>query len=124
VVAAAGIGLLATAGEPTGRTAAIGFALLMIALGAYEGLGVGWMQWRVLRSPLPDAAPAIEVLLALLLGAVAGTILASPRARVLRQHVARAWLWLPANALAWALGMVVVFRFAGTLPPSAGPAGS
>jgi hypothetical protein len=71
----------------------------------------------------PTLAPAMEALLALLLGAVAGTILAFPQARVLRHHVARAWLWLPANALAWALGMVVIFRSAGTLPPSAGPVG-
>jgi hypothetical protein len=161
VVAAAAIALVATVGEPAGPTAAIGFALPMVLLGAYEGVVVGWLQWWVLRSPLPGLArgrwvgatvlgavaawspgmipstmfapqapgpeatpptlaPATEALLALLLGAVAGTILAFPQARVLRHHVVRAWLWLPANALAWALGMVVIFRSAGTLPPTGG----
>ena len=40
---------------------------------------------------------------------LAGAVLAFAQALVLRHHVERAWLWLPANMLAWLVGMPVVF---------------
>jgi hypothetical protein len=49
------------------------------------------------------------LLLAALLGALLGPVLALPQWRVLRQFVPRAWRWLPANAAAWVVGMVIVF---------------
>jgi len=64
----------------------------------------------------PDAAPAPEpplglvLLLAAGLGAIAGPVLAAFQWRSLRRVLpARAWVWLPANAAAWCLGMPVVF---------------
>jgi hypothetical protein len=47
--------------------------------------------------------------LALLLGAVTGPVLGLGQWLVLRRYVARAGRWIVANAVAWALGMVVIF---------------
>lgn len=47
--------------------------------------------------------------LAFLLGLALGPVLGFAQWLVLRGHVRRAGLWMPANALAWAFGMVVVF---------------
>ena len=49
------------------------------------------------------------MLLAAGMGLVLGAILALPQWRVLRRAVPRAGVWLPANAVAWALGMPVIF---------------
>jgi hypothetical protein len=64
----------------------------------------------------PDAAPpeeptlAVILLLAAALGAVAGPLLAVFQWLSLRKAVSRkAGYWLPANAVAWALGMPVIF---------------
>jgi hypothetical protein len=43
------------------------------------------------------------------LGLVAGSILGMPQWLALRQHLPRAGWWVPANALAWAVGMAVIF---------------
>jgi catechol 2,3-dioxygenase-like lactoylglutathione lyase family enzyme len=59
----------------------------------------------------------LQLGLAAVLGLVAGAILGAPQARVLRDHVARAWRWIPANAVAWAAGMPLVFLVAGGVPP-------
>lgn len=53
---------------------------------------------------------AMVLFLAAGLGAVAGPLLAVFQWLSLRKVLAsRAWLWLPANALAWALGMPIIF---------------
>lgn len=58
----------------------------------------------------PEIGEALRLLLAAGLGMVAGPVLAFFQWRRLRLHVRRgaAW-WLPANALAWASGMPVIF---------------
>lgn len=66
---------------------------------------------------VPEPGLALQLALAVLLGAVAGPILGAAQAWVLRAHCPRAWRWLPANALAWALGMPLVFAIAGSAPP-------
>ena len=43
------------------------------------------------------------------LGVVAGAVLAFAQALVLRHHVVHAWRWVPANMLAWLVGMPLVF---------------
>jgi len=60
-------------------------------------------------APPPNISEPVRLLLAAALGAVAGPVLAFFQWRRLRQCVPRlaAW-WLPANALAWAVGMPVV----------------
>jgi hypothetical protein len=60
-------------------------------------------------------APQVEppewatLLLAAGLGAVAGAVLSFAQWLVLRRKVRRAGLWIPANVLAWAFGMPVIF---------------
>jgi hypothetical protein len=51
----------------------------------------------------------VTLLLAALLGAVAGAVLSFAQWLVLRSKVKRAGLWIPANMLAWAFGMPVIF---------------
>jgi hypothetical protein len=59
----------------------------------------------------PSEPPLILVLLlAACLGAVAGPVLAAFQWLSLRRIMpGKAWLWLPANAAAWAFGMPVIF---------------
>ena len=64
----------------------------------------------------------LQLVLAVALGLAAGPILGGAQAWVLRDHVARAWRWLPANAAAWAVGMPLVFLVAGGVPPTLHPA--
>lgn len=58
----------------------------------------------------PEISEPVRLVLAAGLGLVAGPILAYFQWRCLRRYIARgaAW-WLPANAVAWAFGMPVVF---------------
>jgi hypothetical protein len=89
---AVGFFVLAQAGESQGPTGSMTRLLLMTASGLLEGLIVGLCQWTVLRRVFS-----------------LGLILALPQWWVLRQIVDRAWGWLPANGVAWALGMPLVF---------------
>jgi hypothetical protein len=63
----------------------------------------------VSQTPPPEISEALRMLFAFVIGAVAGPILAGVQWRVLRRHVPRAGWWMPANSLAWALGMPLVF---------------
>jgi hypothetical protein len=59
----------------------------------------------------PQAEPS-EILvygLAFLMGLVLGPVLGFAQWLALRRYVRGAALWMPANALAWAFGMVVIF---------------
>jgi hypothetical protein len=56
------------------------------------------------------------------LGLVAGPILGSSQALVLRRHTGRAGRWLWANAMAWAVGMPVIFLGMDLVPWSRGGA--
>jgi hypothetical protein len=47
--------------------------------------------------------------LAFAMGLVLGPVLGCAQWLVLRRHLAGAGIWMPANALAWAFGMVIVF---------------
>lgn len=71
------------------------------------------------ESPAPEMSDAFKLAAAALMGALLGVVLALPQWRVLRCHVLRAFCWLPANALAWAAGMPVVFVVAGSVPEHA-----
>jgi hypothetical protein len=67
------------------------------------------------QAAAPTAAPVTEppqivvLLLAAGMGFFAGALLSFAQWRVLRGRAARAWLWIPANMLAWAAGMPVIF---------------
>ncbi|MBF2073999.1 MAG: hypothetical protein IGS50_09600 [Synechococcales cyanobacterium C42_A2020_086] len=58
---------------------------------------------------IEEPPQAIGLLLAAGLGLVAGLILSAAQWLVLRRYVAKAWWWLPANAVAWAAGMPLLF---------------
>lgn len=77
----------------------------------------------------PSAAPAPEsplwltLLLAAGLGAIAGPVLAAFQWRCLRRALpVRAWVWLPANAAAWCVGMPVIFLGAQANEAASSPA--
>ena len=83
-------------------------------------LGMAPSTWMSLAADVSQAAEvsdAMQLLLAVPLGAVAGLVLAYPQFLVLRRYLKRSWRWLPANALAWALGMPLIFLGAGTVAP-------
>jgi hypothetical protein len=71
---------------------------------------------------VPEPALWLQLSFAVALGSLAGPILGGAQAWVLRDHVRRAWRWLPANAAAWAVGMPLVFLVAGGIPPTWPPA--
>jgi hypothetical protein len=96
------------------------------------GAAVAWTLGMVpstvmnLASPAPgNPAPSppeglLAFVLAAGLGLVLGPFLGVPQALLLRQWVARPWRWVPANMLAWAAGMPLVFLAMGTLPENPG----
>jgi hypothetical protein len=57
----------------------------------------------------PEMEGPIVYLLAALMGLLLGPILGAFQWKVLRRHIDNALLWLPANGLAWALGMAAIF---------------
>ena len=69
----------------------------------------------------PEMSDALQLLLAVPLGAVAGAILAYPQFLVLRRYLRRAGRWIVANAAAWALGMPLVFFSAGRVSAGLSP---
>jgi len=56
-----------------------------------------------------EPSEALVYALAFLMGLALGPVLGFAQWLALRRYVRGAWLWMPANALAWALGMVVIF---------------
>ncbi len=55
--------------------------------------------------------------LAAVMGFVLGSILGVPQWLVLRHHLPKAGWWVLANALAWLVGMVIVFVGTNFIPP-------
>lgn len=49
------------------------------------------------------------LLMAAAMGLVLGVVLGWPQWRLLRRGAPKAWIWLPANSVAWALGMPIIF---------------
>jgi hypothetical protein len=90
-------------------------------------LGMAPSTWMAL-SPPADAGPvqepslAVTMLLAAGLGLVAGPILGAAQWAVLRRQVDGAGRWLWANALAWAVGMPLVFLGMDLVPWTGHPA--
>jgi hypothetical protein len=96
------------------------------------GAGAAWVIgmapstiFGLIASSGQSAAPAeppvlLQYTLAVLLGLVAGPILGSSQALVLRRHTGRAGCWLWANAMAWAVGMPVIFLGMDLVPWSRG----
>jgi hypothetical protein len=144
-----------------GGVSDLGRAAIMVLLGTFEGVVVGYAQSAVLcrelprfsrrdwlwitaagafaawvlgstpsvligaaaeagAAPVPEIGAALEIVLAAGLGLVVGLILGGPQWWVLRRYVRRAGWWAPANALAWAVAMPLIFLAAG-LPTATTP---
>lgn len=86
-------------------------AMVAWAVGMVPNTVAGLMQQGASGTSTPSEPPLILVLLlAACLGAVAGPMLAAFQWLSLRKVVpGKAWLWFPANAVAWAFGMPVIF---------------
>jgi len=71
--------------------------------------------------PVQEPPLALILLVAAGAGAVAGVILSFFQWRTLRQAVPNAGVWIPANALAWALGMPLIFAATGSIQADTPP---
>lgn len=92
-----------------GAVIAWGLGTLPMVIGS-----AGSVSASGLVQPVDDGPSTwLVVALTALMGALAGLLLAVMQWRVLRRHARRAWRWLPANALAWAAGMPIVFEAVG-----------
>jgi hypothetical protein len=92
------------------------------------GAGVAWLLGMIPSTAMALAGPAaagappawlegpMQYVLAAGMGLVLGPILGTPQMFVLRRYARRAGRWILANALAWAVGMPVVFLGAGAVP--------
>lgn len=85
-------------------------------IGALLGYALGYlpstlmsMGAAVTQTPQVEPPQWVTLLLAAGLGAAAGAVLSFAQWLVLRGKVRRAGLWIPANMLAWACGMPVIF---------------
>jgi flavodoxin len=116
--------------RPSLRAVSSGGWIVATALGAGAAWTLGMLPstaMALVRVPAEavESPPAWlegpgQYLLAAGMGMVLGPVLAFPQALVLRRHTRRWAAWIPANALAWALGMPVVFAGVGLVPPGAG----
>lgn len=69
--------------------------------------------------PAPEPTGWIMLGMAAAIGIVLGPILSLPQALVLRHLGMRAWSWVPANAIAWSVGMALIFAGTGIIPQDA-----
>lgn len=97
--------------------------VLATALGAFVAWTLGMIPSTLLfTSPDSGSAAPGEMsdlmiyTLAAAMGIALGTILGAAQWLALRRHVPKAGWWIPANALAWMLGMVVVFLGTSFIP--------
>ncbi|PSB55185.1 hypothetical protein [Chamaesiphon polymorphus] len=86
------------------------------SIGALVGYILGYIPSTLMsigevatQTPTAEPPQWVTLILAAGLGAVAGAVLSFAQWRVLRRKVERAGLWIPANMLAWAFGMPVIF---------------
>lgn len=64
-------------------------------------------------TPATEPSMVMVMVLASCMGAILGVILAAAQWWVLRKYISRSLLWLLANAIAWAVGMPLIFWLVG-----------
>lgn len=84
-------------------------ALIAYVLGYLPSTLMSMGEATTQSAPAEEPAQWIVLLLAAGMGAVGGAVLSFAQWLVLRGKVGRAGIWMPANMLAWALGMPVIF---------------
>ena len=87
----------------------LGGALLAYGLGYLPSTLISLGEQSPSTAPIVEPPPWITLLLAAGMGAMAGAVLSFAQWLVLRKSVRRAGLWIPANMLAWLLGMPIIF---------------
>lgn len=84
-------------------------ALLAYVLGYLPSTLMSMGEATASSPPAAEPPQWVVLLLAAGMGAVGGVVLSFAQWLVMRGKVARAGLWIPANMLAWAFGMPVIF---------------
>ncbi len=87
----------------------LGGALLAYVMGYLPSTLMNLGEQATPTAPVQEPAQWLVLLLAAALGLVAGAVLAWAQWLVLRRAVRSARTWIPANMLAWLLGMPVIF---------------
>lgn len=94
--------------------------VLATALGAFVAWSLGMLPSTLLSSaaaapaaaepsPIGEPSLALQLVLAVGMGAVLGPFLGVPQWRVFRRHLPRSGRWVLANVAAWAAGMPMIF---------------
>ena len=84
-------------------------ALLAYVLGYLPSTIMSIGEATVSSAPVVEPPQWVILLLTAGMGAVGGVVLSFAQWLVMRRKVERAGLWIPANMLAWAFGMPVIF---------------
>lgn len=84
-------------------------ALIAYVLGYLPSTIMNMGEATASSAPMVEPPQWIVLLLAAGMGAVGGAVLSFTQWLVLRGKVQRAGMWIPANMLAWAVGMPVIF---------------
>ena len=85
-------------------------AVVAWAVGMIPSTIINFVQPGTSEAPPPEISQVLRLAFAAAMGVVAGPILAYFQWRTLRRQVSQGALWwLPANAVAWAFGMPIVF---------------
>ncbi len=95
-------------------------------LGAFVAWGLGMLPSTIMslqetttEADLPELGIGLMMGLAAVMGLVLGPVLALFQWLVLRRHLRGAAWWIPAHAVAWAFGMMIIFAGAGSLSTEA-----
>jgi hypothetical protein len=84
-------------------------ALIAYVLGYLPSTLMSMGEATTQSAPMEEPAQWVVLLLAAGMGAVGGAVLSFAQWLELRGKVERAGIWIPANMLAWAFGMPVIF---------------
>jgi hypothetical protein len=97
--------------------------IIATAIGAFIAWFLGMIPSTFIAFGEADSGPAEPAMspylyfgLAAGMGAVLGVILAVPQWIILRRFVAKAAIWIPANAVAWSFAMPIIFLAASSAP--------
>ncbi len=93
-------------------------AVIAWGLGMIPNTFFSLQETATVASPMP-MSDTLKYLMAAAMGFGLGLVLGIPQWIVLRRYINRAVWWVSANAVAWAIGMPIVFFGAGAVPEQA-----